>query len=103
VLQAMSFRDLVPEARSLVAARRCQLCARCSAEADHVLRKSAALPWAFWCPVHGARFQGLGGRSLQSVGRQQLWRALTGQPVRALLGCSYGLWAWIVASLPFRT
>src|SRR3954454_21064108 len=40
-LEGMSFRDLVPEARSLVAARRYRLCARFSPEADHVLRKSA--------------------------------------------------------------
>jgi hypothetical protein len=45
-VQAMTFRDVVPEARMMVARKNRHHCPLCPAE---VHRKPAALPWTFRC------------------------------------------------------
>lgn len=53
-LQAMSFGDLVPQARMMIALGERRVCPRCPSD---VRLKVNALPWSFWCPVHDARLQ----------------------------------------------
>lgn len=48
--QAMTFRDMVPAARMIIARKNRHHCPLCPEE---VHRISAALPWKFRCPVHG--------------------------------------------------
>ncbi len=48
-LQAMTFGELIPEARMMIACRNRHRCPHCPAD---VHRKSLALPWVFRCPIH---------------------------------------------------
>ena len=41
-------------------------CPQC-AETPAIGRKDAALPWTFWCSVHGVRLMGAGSRPMESV------------------------------------
>jgi len=65
-LHAMTFAGLRPRARALIARRGRRLCPVC-AENPMVARKSAALPWVFWCPLHGARMRPLIGVALPDI------------------------------------
>ena len=62
-LRAMTFSELRPRARALIARRGRRVCPVCAGD-PMVARKSAALPWVFWCPLHGARMQPLIGAAL---------------------------------------
>ena len=41
----------------------CPLCAKDPA----IRRKDAALPWGFWCAVHGLRRRPLGGEAIETL------------------------------------
>lgn len=64
-IDAMTFAALAPHARFLIAPSARYFCPRC-AETPAVGRKDAALPWTFWCSVHGARLWAREKRPLQS-------------------------------------
>jgi len=53
-LQAMSFGELAPPARMMIARGERRVCPHCPGD---VRLKINALPWSFWCPVHGVRLQ----------------------------------------------
>lgn len=63
VLQAMTFGELIPAARMMIRRNR-NHCPRCPAD---VQGKSAALPWVFRCPVHGADLGEVSGGSLSEL------------------------------------
>lgn len=58
-LQAMTFGELIPQARVMIR-RNWHHCPQCAAD---VLGKSAALPWIFRCPLHGADLEDVTGGS----------------------------------------
>lgn len=66
-LETMTFASLIPQARALIAPVRRRICPHCVVEDEAVRRKGEATPWRFWCPVHGTRFQGVGGSGLEAV------------------------------------
>lgn len=53
-LQAMSFGELAPPARMMIARGERRVCPHCPGDAR---LKINALPWSFWCPVHDVRLQ----------------------------------------------
>jgi hypothetical protein len=53
-IDAMTFAALAPHARIMIAPCARYFCPSCSKSAT-VGRKDAALPWNFWCSVHGDR------------------------------------------------
>ena len=55
----MTFAELRPRARALLARQGRRACPDCGAPL--VARKAEALPWVFWCPIHGSRMQPLHG------------------------------------------
>lgn len=63
VLQAMTFGELIPEARMMIR-RNWHRCPQCLGV---VQSKSAALPWVFLCPVHGADLEDVTGGSLSEL------------------------------------
>ncbi|HIC67447.1 MAG TPA: hypothetical protein EYO87_15895 [Paracoccus sp.] len=63
VIQGMTFGELIPEARMLIRRNRYH-CPMCPAD---VQSKSAALAWAFRCPVHGSDIQDTTGETLPVV------------------------------------
>lgn len=63
-LQAMTFGELIPDARMMIAPRSRHRCPHCPAD---VHRKSLALPWVFHCPVHGADLQDATGATLPEM------------------------------------
>ena len=65
-LRAMTFEDIGPHARSVIARGSRYLCPECSRDAL-VRRKAAAFPWTFWCAAHQARFRSAGGQSLEAL------------------------------------
>ncbi|MGC1860616.1 MAG: TniQ family protein [Methylocystis sp.] len=65
-LRAMTFAELRPRARALIARRGRRVCPVCAGD-PMVARKSAALPWVFWCPLHGARMRPLTGATLPDI------------------------------------
>ena len=60
---AMTFGEIIPEARMMIRRNRYH-CPRCPAD---VQGKSAALPWVFRCPVHGANLGDVSGGSLSEL------------------------------------
>ncbi len=62
-VQAMTFGELIPEARVMIR-RNWHHCPQCPAD---VQTKSAALPWVFRCPVHGADLEDVTGGSLSEL------------------------------------
>jgi len=62
-LRAMTFAELRPRARPLVARQGRRACPGCDGD-PVVARKTEALPWAFWCPIHGSRMRPLHGPQL---------------------------------------
>lgn len=72
-VQAMTFRDVVPEARMMIARKNRHHCLLCPADAH---RKSAALPWAFHCPVHSLELREAGGLTLSETLSRERFTAL---------------------------
>ncbi|WP_282129913.1 hypothetical protein [Roseobacter litoralis] len=62
--QAMTFRDMVPAARVIIARKNRHHCPLCPEE---VHRISAALPWKFRCPVHGVALCDATGATLSDM------------------------------------
>ena len=65
-IEAMTFRDLATPAQWLIARRARAICPRC-AENPTVQRKDAALPWRFWCSVHGLRRRPAAGLAIETL------------------------------------
>lgn len=65
-LKAMTFEEIAPQARPMIAQGSRYVCPQCSGDAL-IHRKAAALPWSFWCPVHRARLRSAGGSSLETL------------------------------------
>lgn len=62
--QAMTFRDMVPAARMIIARKNRHCCPLCPGD---VHRKSRALPWKFRCPVHGVALCDATGATLSDM------------------------------------
>ena len=62
--QAMTFRDMVPAARMMIARKNQHHCPLCPSD---VHRKSTALPWRFRCPIHGAELHDATGATLSNM------------------------------------
>lgn len=60
-VQAMTFRELKPEARTLITRKHGRRCPACP---SGIRQKTTALPWVFHCPVHGLNLQDAVGGSL---------------------------------------
>lgn len=60
-LQSMTFQEVTPDARMMIARQNRHRCPHCQAD---VHGKSLALPWVFRCPVHGADLQDTTGATL---------------------------------------
>lgn len=65
-IDAMTFLELAPAARFMIARRSRSACIRC-ADDPSVQRKDAALPWGFWCSAHGVRRQPAGGQPIETL------------------------------------
>ncbi|MBA3448927.1 MAG: hypothetical protein H0T56_15235 [Pseudaminobacter sp.] len=64
-LRALTFAEIAPPARPVIAPRDRYVCRRCPVGVD---LKAAALPWHFWCREHNERLRPrAGGRRLQGV------------------------------------
>ncbi len=65
-IEAMTFREVAAPARFMIA--RCDrgICPLC-AETPATRRRDAALPWGFWCAVHGLRRRPLGGEAIETL------------------------------------
>lgn len=63
-LQAMTFREIVPEARIMIARKDRHHCPLCPVD---VQRKTAALPWVFHCSVHGTDLHDATGVTLPDM------------------------------------
>ena len=59
-IHSMTFRELAPAARFMIARRSRSACIRCDDDPS-VQRKDAALPCGFWCSAHGVRRRPAGG------------------------------------------
>ena len=62
-LQAMTFGELISEVRMMIRRNR-HHCSLCPAD---VQSRSAALPWVFRCPIHGAHLEDVTGGSLSDI------------------------------------
>lgn len=62
-VQAMTFRELGPQARMMIARKNRLPCPHCP---EDLHRKAAALPWRFRCPVHGMEFHDATGETLSA-------------------------------------
>ncbi|NHT77704.1 hypothetical protein G8E10_18530 [Rhizobiaceae bacterium CRRU44] len=60
-LRTMTFEEIAPHARRMVALGNRYVCRGCS---PGIHRKRAAFPWNFWCREHDLRFDACGGRKL---------------------------------------
>ena len=63
-LQAMSFREITPEARMMIARTSRHHCPLCPAD---VKRRATAFPWTFQCPVHGIDYRTAAGATLSEI------------------------------------
>ena len=61
----MTFATLAPDARFMIAPSARYFCPSC-AETPAIGRKDAALPWTFWCSVHGVRLWAREKRPMES-------------------------------------
>jgi len=68
-LRAMTFEDIMPHARLMVARGSRYACPLCP---GGIQRKTTALPWGFWCPEHGVRLTTRGVRGLERLSETQL-------------------------------
>ena len=62
--QAMTFCEVVPEARMMIARKTRHHCPLCPAD---IHRRSFALPWRFRCPVHGEVLRDTTGAALPDI------------------------------------
>jgi hypothetical protein len=62
--QAMTFRDMMPAARMMIARKNRHHCPLCPSD---VHRKSTALPWRFRCPIHGVELHDATGATLSNM------------------------------------
>ncbi len=65
-IEAMTFREVPAPARFMIARGDRGICPRC-AETPAIRRRDAALPWGFWCAVHGLRRRPLGGEAIETL------------------------------------
>jgi hypothetical protein len=65
-IEAMTFGGLAAPAHSLIARGDRGTCPLC-ANNPTVRRRDAALPWGFWCAVHGLRRRPLGGEAIETL------------------------------------
>ena len=65
-IEAMTFREVAAPARFMIARGDRGICPRC-AETPAIRRRDAALPWGFWCAVHGRRRRPLGGEAIETL------------------------------------
>lgn len=63
-LRALTFSEIAPAARPVIALRSRYVCPNCSGD---VHLKSAALPWNFWCAHHNERLRPRAGGGLQEL------------------------------------
>lgn len=63
-LRALTFAEIAPPARLMIAARSRYVCPLCP---NGIHRKTAALPWNFGCAEHGTRLRPRGGGRLQTL------------------------------------
>jgi len=63
-LRALTFEEIAPQARLMVALGSRYICPLCPAA---IHRKAGALPWNFRCSEHNIRLEASGGRRLQAV------------------------------------
>ncbi|MCQ4191499.1 TniQ family protein [Methylocystis suflitae] len=64
-IDGMTFAGLAPHARFVIAPSARYFCPRC-AKTPAIGRKGAALPWMFWCSVHGVRLWAREKRPIES-------------------------------------
>lgn len=62
-LWTMTFAEIAPHARLMIAPGCRYVCPRCPPD---IHRKGAAFPWHFWCGEHGARLEARGGGKLEA-------------------------------------
>jgi len=67
-IEAMTFRELAAPAHSMIARGDRGICPFC-ANNPAIRRRDAALPWGFWCAVHGRRRRPLGGEAIEALCR----------------------------------
>lgn len=63
-LQAMTYREIVPEARLMIARKSRHCCPDCPAD---IHRKATALPWTFSCAIHSTDLRDVGGATLADL------------------------------------
>jgi len=64
-IEAMTYADLAPHARSMIAPGARYSCPQC-AVTPAIGRKDAALPWTFWCSAHGVRLRARDKRPMEA-------------------------------------
>jgi hypothetical protein len=89
-IDAMTFAALAPHARFLIAPSARYFCPRC-ADTPAVGRKHAALPWSFWCSVHGARLWAGEQRPIESFLPESVLERL--DPLARLGAARLAAWA----------
>jgi hypothetical protein len=65
-IEVTTFREIAAPAQWMIARSNRAICARC-AENSMVQRKDAALPWSFWCSLHGRRRHPVGGQAIETL------------------------------------
>ena len=65
-IEAMTFRELAAPAHGMIARGDRGICPLC-AKNPAIRRRDAALPWGFWCAVHGLRRRPLGGEAIETL------------------------------------
>ena len=68
-LRAMTFEDIMPHARLMVARGSRYVCPLCP---GGIQCKTTALPWGFWCPEHRVRLTTRSVRGLERLSETQL-------------------------------
>lgn len=63
-LQAMTFQEITPDARIMIARKTRHHCPSCPAD---VHRKAASFPWMFQCSIHSIDFRDVGGAILPDI------------------------------------
>ena len=65
-IEAMTFREIASIAHGMIARGDRGICPLC-ANNPAIRRRDAALPWGFWCAVHGLRRRPLGGEAIETL------------------------------------
>ena len=65
-IEAMTFREIAATAHGMIARGDRGICPLC-ANNPAIRRRDAALPWGFWCAVHGLRRRPLGGEAIETL------------------------------------